>query len=426
MQGRSAYEYWNTPDNQITICDQDENLHLPPGVDARLDSDYLHDLARFDLLIRSPRLHPRDIVAVNSPETLKKVTTNTNEFFRVCPSRNIIGVTGTKGKGTTSTLIAKMLGAAGKRVHLGGNIGTPPLDMLKDNIRPDDWVVLELANFQLIDLKYSPKIAVCLMVVPEHLDWHADMEEYIDAKKQLFVYQKSDDIAIFYANNGASKKIAGAGRGQKVPYFAEPGAVVAEGKVQIDGQNVCGVDEVKLLGKHNLENVCAAITTVWQISQDIESIRKVIVNFVGLEHRLEFVREVNAVKFYNDSFAATPDAAIAAMKAISGPKVMIIGGFDRNLPIDHLVEAINNSMDQVAKVVLIGASAGRLAKALAGVGYKNYTSCDKKNMTEIVTAAKAETQAGNSIVLSPGFPSFDMFKNFEERGLKFKEAVNAL
>lgn len=169
-QGRAAYEYWNRNGNNITVCDQNESVELPANVDKQLGKNYLHDLEIFDLIVRSPSVHPSDISDANSSAILDKVTTVTDEFFRVCPTKNIIGVTGTKGKGTTSTLIARMLEADGKTVHLGGNIGTPPLDMLKAGIEDKDWVVLELANFQLIDIKHSPHIAVCLMVVPEHMD----------------------------------------------------------------------------------------------------------------------------------------------------------------------------------------------------------------------------------------------------------------
>jgi len=199
-QGRAAYEYWRDG-NEITICDGNSKLELPTDVNTQLGADHLKGLERFDLLVRSPIVHPRAIVAANSPDILAKVTTVTNEFLRVCPTKNVIGVTGTKGKGTTSTLIALMLEAAGHRVHLGGNIGIPPLDMLKNDIQPDDWVVLELANFQLIDLQHSPRIAVCLMVVPEHLDWHTDPAEYFAAKTQLFRWQTAEDFAIYFADN---------------------------------------------------------------------------------------------------------------------------------------------------------------------------------------------------------------------------------
>src|SRR5680860_514808 len=180
-QGQSAYEYWSAKDHDLTICDNNENAKIPKDAKKQLGADYLKDLSRFDLIVRSPSVHPKDITDIAGQEILTKVTSNTNEFFKVCPSQNIIGVTGTKGKGTTSSLIARMLKAAGKTVYLGGNIGIPPLELLNPSaggkLKPDDWIVLELANFQLIDLHYSPQVAVCLMLVDEHLDWHGDSIE---------------------------------------------------------------------------------------------------------------------------------------------------------------------------------------------------------------------------------------------------------
>ena len=210
LQGASSYKYWRDG-NSITICDQNEIKDPPRDVELLIGEDHLKNLNDFDLIGRSPSVHPRDIISANGEQIKDKITTNTNEFFKVCPSKNKIGVTGTKGKGTTSSLITKMLEAGGKKVHLGGNIGTPPLEMLEAGINESDYVVLELANFQLIDLKYSPHIAVCLMVVPEHQDWHEGMEEYVTAKKQLFIHQTPSDIAIYYSDNEISKDIASSG-----------------------------------------------------------------------------------------------------------------------------------------------------------------------------------------------------------------------
>ena len=204
-QGRAAIDYWQVG-NELTVCDKNELKDVPLAVNVISGDSYLANLDAYDLIVRSPAIHPRDIVAANSERILRKVTTVTEEFFRTCPAP-IIGVTGTKGKGTTSTLIAKIIETSGDKVHLGGNIGIPPLDMLKDGIKPDDWVVLELANFQLIDLRISPKIAVCLMVEPEHLDWHTDIKEYINAKQQLFIHQSSQDIAIFNRRSDLSASV---------------------------------------------------------------------------------------------------------------------------------------------------------------------------------------------------------------------------
>lgn len=427
-QGKSSYEYWNTPDNEITICDSDANTEVPKGAKRQLGEDALKNLDQFDLLIRTPILHPNKIVEANPNATdiLDKVWSNTNEFLKACPTRNIIGVTGTKGKGTTSTLIAKILEAAGYKVHLGGNIGTPPLKMLKDNIQPDDWVVLELANFQLIDLKSSPNIAVCLMVVPEHLDWHTDMDEYIKAKKQLFKWQKSDDVAIYYSENSISKDIATESSGNKVPYYQPPGAYIKDDSILINNQVICRTDELKLLGKHNWQNVCAAVTATWQVTQDTGAIRTAVINFSGLPFRIEFRAEKNGVKYYNDSFATGQGATIAAIEAIKEPKVMIIGGHDRNLELTELANALIKNAGSIRKVLLIGASAQRTASVLDDNGFTNYVMSTANTMLEIVKDAQALAQPGDSVVLSPAFASFDMFKNFEDRGIKFNQAVEQL
>lgn len=422
-QGQSAYEYWNTPGNDITVCDKDAKTKVPAGAQAKLGNDYLKNLDQFDLLIRTPALHPRDIVSANSEDILSKVWTNTNEFFKVCPSRNIIGVTGTKGKGTTSTLIAKMLEAAGHTVHLGGNIGIPPLDLLKNNIRPDDWVVLELANFQLIDLRNSPHIGVCLMVVPEHLDWHEDTEEYIAAKQQMFMNQTAQDIAIYYSKNENSESIAGASEGTQIPYYSAPGAIIENDDIVIGNQSICSTTEVKLLGEHNWQNICAAVTAVWQIDQNVEAMHQVITSFEGLEHRLEFVKEVSGVSYYDDSFGTAPETAIVAIKAFDQPKVVILGGSDKGANYDDLAKAIMEN--NVRGVVTIGETGTAIAKSLRSRGFTEIHE-GGKTMAEIVNTAKKLAQPGDVVLLSTACASFGLFQNYKDRGEQFKKAVLAL
>jgi len=422
-QGRSAYEYWKSQGAEITICDQSETLELPLDVDKHQGETHLNHLDAFDLIVRSPFVKPADIVAANTPEIAEKVTTVTNEFFRVCPAKNIVGVTGTKGKGTTSTLIAKMLEADGKRVHLGGNIGIPPLDLLKNNIQPDDWVVLELANFQLIDLQYSPHIAVCLMVVPEHLDWHRDVNEYYTAKTQLFRHQTPDDFAIYYAANEDSKRIASTGKGWLIPYMERPGAFVENEQIVVDNQPVCSVRDLKLLGQHNWQNACAAITAFWKVSQNLEAIRQVLTTFSGLEHRLEFVREVNDVKYYDDSFGTTPETAMVAIQAFGQPKVVILGGSDKGASYDELAKVVATS--NVRHALTIGKMGPKIAEALIAAGYDNGMS-GGGTMKDIVDEAAKLAEPGDVVLLSTACASFDMFKNYKDRGEQFRSAVMAL
>lgn len=424
-QGRSALEYWNIASNKLTVCDRNAVVAVPDGIETQLGPEYLRDLDRFDLIVRSPGVHPDTIVAAADKHILSKVTTVTNEFFRVCPTANIIGVTGTKGKGTTSTMIARMLEAGGHRVHLGGNIGVPPLDLLKNDIKPEDWVVLELANFQLIDLRYSPPLAVCLMVVPEHLNWHADMAEYLRAKQQLFRWQQPENVAIFFAGNENSRNVAAVSPGKKIPYFSLPGAVVEAGSIIIDGHKICETSELKLLGRHNWQNICAAVTAVWQVMQDTSAIRHVLTTFSGLEHRLEFVREVNGVKYYDDSFGTTPETAIVAIEAFEEPKVLILGGSDKQSHYEALARTIARNQTTVRQILLIGETAGKIRDALEAEHIRNIVP-GGATMHDIVETAQAVAQPGDIVLLSTGCASFDMFENYKDRGNKFKAEVAKL
>ncbi len=435
LQGKSAYEYWHKAGNEILICDQNPDLEVPKGANVQLGPDYLKGLADFDILVRIASLHPRDLRAAypDNPDLLSRVTTNTNEFFKVCPTKNIIGVTGTKGKGTTCTLIAKILEASGKKVHLGGNIGTPPLDMLKVGIKPDDWVVLELANFQLIDLKYSPHIAACLMVVPEHQDWHEDMDEYIAAKQQLFLRQTVDDIAIYNRNSAHSQEVAKVSVGKHLSYEvpgpgAEPsaktGAYVLGDTINMDDASICKISDVALLGRHNLDNVCAAIAATWQITnRNSDAIKKVISSFKGLEHRLELVRELNGVQYYDDSFGTTPETAIVAIQAFDQPKVVILGGSDKGAEFADLAQVV--AANNVKAVILIGDTAPQIEQALKAAGYEHIV-VGGGDMKSIVAAAQAQALPGDVVLLSTACASFDMFKNYKDRGEQFKAAVQAL
>lgn len=423
VQGQSAGEYWHNKGADITICDQKTDINAPEWAKTKLGPDCLQGLDQYDAIVRSPLIHPAMIVAENSPEILDKVTTTTNEFIAVCPTKNIIGVTGTKGKGTTSTLITNMLQAAGITVHLGGNIGIDPLQLLKNDIKADDWVVLELANFQLMDLKQSPHIGVCVMVVPEHLDWHADMEEYIAAKQQLFINQGPADIAIYYADNENSISVADASEGIQIPYFEEPGALVVNEKIVIEGHEICDVSEIKLLGKHNWQNVCAAITAVWQVTQNAGAIRKVATTFAGLEYRLEFVSEINGTRYINDSFATTPEATIAAIKSFEQPKILILGGSDKGIDLQPVINEVVAS--NVRHVIAIGDMGPIIAKKLRQKGFKAITE-DLTTMQDIVVAAQSFAQIGDVVLLSTACASFGLFINYKDRGNQFRQVVRSL
>jgi UDP-N-acetylmuramoylalanine--D-glutamate ligase len=423
VEGRAALPYWQAKGATVTVCDQNEQLQLPAGVQAQLGEHYLDDLGRFDVIMRTASVHPQRILEKN-PGVESKITTTVDEFMRVSPTKNIIGVTGTKGKGTTSMLIVTMLEAAGKQVFLGGNYGISPFDFLA-KVTPDSWVVLELSSFMLYDITHSPHIGVCLMVQPEHVDWHGDVTDYYRSKANMFAHQGTHDIAIYYADNVVSHKIASTSPGDKIAYYDEPGAYIHDGNVMIDQTILCKTTDLKLLGKHNWQNVCAAVTAVWQVAQAPDAIRSVLISFSSLPHRLELVREVQGVRYYNDSFASDPYATQAAIAAIPGKKVIIVGGYERMLPLAGLAKTIAGHKD-IHTVLLIGQSAARVAEALQHAGYNNFHISTAKTMTDIVREARGLAKSGDAVVLSPGFASFDMFKNFEVRGLAFKEIVHSL
>ncbi|HEX8763158.1 MAG TPA: UDP-N-acetylmuramoyl-L-alanine--D-glutamate ligase [Candidatus Saccharimonadales bacterium] len=421
IEGQVSYHYWKKQGATITICDQDPDKKIPQGVPSQLGPDYLNGLDRFDLIVRTAGLNPHMIIKAN-PGVEAKITTAINEFLRVCPTKNIIGVTGTKGKGTTSTLTAKMLEAAGHTVFLGGNIGLSPLEFLPE-ITPDDWVVLELSSFQLYDLKHSPHIAACLMIVPEHLNWHSDMNDYVTAKSQLFAHQAPQDIAIYFADDETSHRIASASPGKKITYYAQPGAYVADDHIVIDNQQICRVDELKMIGQHNWQNACAAATIAWQVTNDIMPLRSVLTLFSGLEHRLEFVREVNNVTYYDDSFGTTPETAIVAIEAFKQPKVIILGGSDKGASFDELARKVNDS--NVRHAITIGETAPAIEAALQHAGFEDF-SRGGATMSDIVAAAQAQAKTGDIVLLSPACASFGLFTDYKDRGYQFKLAVGTL
>jgi UDP-N-acetylmuramoylalanine--D-glutamate ligase len=424
IEGRSALHYWREQGATVTVCDRDAAIALPENTPSQLGDHYLQNLARFDVIVRSAGIPPKVITEAN-PGIEHKITTVVNEFVKVCPTRNIIGITGTKGKGTTATLTKLMLESAGYKVFLGGNIGNSPLDFLPQ-LAEDSWVILELSSYQLQDFTARVPLAACLMMAEEHLTWHHTAENYFSAKQNLFGHQEATDTAIYFADNERSHAIASTSPGKKIPYFAPPGAYVEDGRIVIDDQEICSVDDLQLLGKHNWQNACAAATIVWQIFQKPDVITGVLTTFTGLPHRLELVREHNGIRYYNDSFASAPPAAAAAAQAVPGTKVMILGGFDRNLPLEEMVAGINAEGENVRALLLIGASAERLASELDAARMSNFQISTAGSMEQIVDEATALAKPGDAVVLSPGFPSFDMFSNFEERGLAFKKAVSEL
>lgn len=416
---------------EITVFDQKEASELEffdkfRNLNFRLGSDYLEGgLLGFDIIFRSPAFKLSLPPIMEAQKRGAEISSATKLFFDFCPGK-IIGVTGTKGKGTTSTLIYKILKKAGKKVFLGGNIGKPILSLLP-KIDKNSWVVLELSSFQLQDLNKSPYLAVVLFIVPEHLDYHKDAEEYIMAKSNIVRYQEKGDLSVLNADNSNSSSFAFLTKG-KVYYFSREkqvnGGYVKEGKIFVFDKVIGETKKLKLLGEHNWDNICAAVTASFLVGCPLEIIKRVTFSFKGLEHRLELVGKIKGVSFYNDSFSTTPEATIAAIKAFNSPIILIIGGVEKGADYTPLGREIVRS--SVKATILIGETAEMIKKIVQGAGFKGKIILLKGGMKKIVETAFEIAREGEIVLLSPGCASFDMFKNYKDRGLQFKKYVKAL
>lgn len=417
MEGESNYRYWAAdPNNIVTIADQNQpKSTVPAGVNTIIGEDAFEKLQDYDLVIRTAGLAPRKI------QTNGKIWSSTNEFFSKCPAQ-IIGVTGSKGKGTTASLIASILLRAGKKVWLLGNIGNPALDILKQ-VQSDDIVVYELSSFQLWDLEKSPHIAVVLLIEQEHLDVHTDMSEYVDAKVNITKFQTAGDILVYNQTNEYSSSVAKNSVAHLVGY-PDPRAAHVEGDFFYYGeQKICSVSTLQLVGKYHYDNACAAIDAVWEIVNNTEVIERGLSDFKGLPHRLQFVREVDGVKYYDDSIATTPSSAIADLRTFEGSKVIILGGSYKGSDFTDL--AIELTKHDVA-AILIGYEAANIAEACKLVGFSNYEIINNPTMSGIVSRAQELSKPGGVVLLSPATASFGLFKNYADRGDQFIAAAQAL
>ncbi len=400
-------------------------------LDKKLDKKYLKGLENFDVIVRSAGVYRYLPEIVQAEHAGVKVTSAIKIFFENCPGK-IIGVTGTKGKGTTSTLISEILKADKRKVYLAGNIGKPYLELLPQ-LKKNSIVVLELSSFQLIDMDVSPDIAVVLNITSDHLNWHKDVEEYISAKRNIVKHQAPSDFAVVNADYEISKSFAGETKG-KVVLFSKSqftnGCFVESGDLTYmkdDKKIVLGKSHWLLLrGEHNLENVTAAVTVAIALGIDEEIIKKVVFAFAGLEHRLELVGSFGGISFYNDSFATGPQPTVAAIRSFEEPETLILGGSDKNLDFTELGQIISKKKN-VQGIVLIGDVAEKIKTALKDANYKGkLIEMGKKSMDKIVQEAFSATPKGGVVLLSPAAASFDMFKDYKDRGNKFKSAVEDL
>jgi len=418
-EGQSAYRYWNKPENELVVHDNNSKLELEAGIQAVLGAGAFIDLDShgYDLLVRSPGLR-LDFDKIKTP-----ITTLTNEFMKQCPAE-IIGITGTKGKGTTSTLIYEILTLAGYKTHLLGNIGTPALDILSQ-IRKDDLVVYEMSSFQLFDITSSPHVAVCLVVTEDHLDWHASLEEYHEAKANIFNFQKPDDVAVYFMENEVSSSLAlNSKAATKYAYGTNGEVYVKDDKIIAFGQEVIDTSEVALPGPHNLENACAAICAVWSYTQDLEVITKVLKTFTGLPYHIELIKEKDGVRIYNDSFSTNPTAASAAVKSFDAPLIMFLGGVDRGIDFAPVINALKAS--KVKQIICYGEAGQRMQTELADAGIKNAKFLASKDFKSIVRAGLDLARPSDIVLFSPACASLDMFADYKSRGDVFNALVEEL
>lgn len=422
----------------VTACDKKDREALGKicdtleenGVTLSLGAHYLDNLD-YDIIFKTP------VMRYDMPELLEArrrgavVTSEMEVFFDLCPCK-IFGVTGSDGKTTTTTLIAEMLRAEGKTVHLGGNIGMPLLPRI-DDIKPDDFVVVELSNFQLITMHTSPDVAVVTNVQPNHLDFHKDLQEYINSKKNILLHQNAFGKAVLNLDNEVTRGFCALVNGRlgmfsrKQPVengtYCEDGAIYMSEYGHIT--KVMDVGEILLLGDHNVENYLAAINAVWgYVSAD--SMRKVAREFGGVKHRMELVQVRGGVKWYNDSIGTSPTRTIAGLEAFRQKIILIAGGYDKHLAYEPMVPAV---LDKVKYLILMGATGPKIYDAVTAS--KEYDPAKlpvvfADTMEDAVRIADEVSGEGDIVALSPASASFDLYVDFEARGEHFIDCVHSL
>lgn len=421
---------------RVTACDKRSRDALgtlaeeleKAGCRLQLGENYLQGLNQ-DVIFRTPGLRPDVPELLAAKARGSEITSEMEVFFEVCPC-TLLAVTGSDGKTTTTTIIAELLKAAGKTVHVGGNIGNPLL-CRADEMHPEDYAVLELSSFQLMTMTHSPHIAVVTNLAPNHLDMHKSMEEYVAAKENIFRYQSAGDVAVFNLDNVITREQGTRAPGH-VRYFSrreEPAdGVFLRGEEIIsrhDGweQVIMTTEDIRLPGVHNVENYMAAIAAVDGLVP-YEVIRRFARDFNGVEHRIELVRTYHGVRFYNDSIASSPSRTIAGLRSFKEKVILIAGGYDKHIPFDVLGPEV---VERVKLLVLCGATAGKIRVAVEQApGYRP----GRPEIVEVMPFEKAvlyardKAQSGDIVTLSPACAAFDQFKNFAERGKTFKAIVN--
>ena len=433
-------DYFHEKKSQVTVFDSREIGEISKEIIDKvtnyamkmsLGKGYLSKLQGFDLILRSPSCLPTVPELEEEANRGAIVTTEVELLMKMCPCQ-VIGVTGSDGKTTTTTLIYEILKNAGYNCYVGGNIGTPLFTKLHE-IKPDDKVVLELSSFQLMGMEVSPSISVITNITPNHLNVHKDYEEYIEAKKNIFKYQDRDGILIINYDNEITKNCSAETKG-KVIFFS--GKEKLDNGYIVDGdvikecddklrKHIVSVKELTIRGKHNYENICCALAATKTLV-DVSKALEVIKSFPGVEHRIEFVKEINGVKWYNDSASSTPSRTISGLNAFDEEIVLIAGGADKNLDYTPVAKPI---LDKVKTLILMGQTAGKIFDSVKEEQEKEGKDIDiymVNSLSQAVILAKRYAKPGQIVLFSPASTSFDMFKNMYDRGHQFKNIVNKM
>lgn len=398
------------------------------GVSLVLGEQYLDALDE-DIIFRTPGLHPNHPALTAVRARGGEVTSEMELFFRVCPCK-IIGITGSDGKTTTTTLTYEFLKHAGYTCHLGGNIGKPLLPEV-DSMQPDDLAIVELSSFQLMEMQYSPYIAAITNLTPNHLDYHKDFDEYVQAKTSIYTHQKEGERLVLNVDDPVTRTLE-IGRGHDIRTCSkvvkpENGVYLREGVIYIadNGQDrvLMNAEDIRIPGAHNVSNIMMAAAIVQGLCKD-EDIVQVAKTFGGVEHRIEFVRELDGVRYYNDSIASSPTRTIAGLNSFAQKLILIAGGYDKHIPYDVLGEPI---CQHVKTLLLTGATAPKIRACVEqAAGSEKPEIIDVPDLAAAVRTANAIAQPGDVVILSPASASFDCFRNFMERGERFKELVHGL
>jgi len=426
--------YLSKLSNNIVLFDKKElssdvlELVDKYGIETSIGEDYLEKLHGFDVIFRSPSCLPTNEYIEKEKDRGCFVTTEVEEVIKLAPCK-LIGITGSDGKTTTTTLISKLLSSLGYNVHTGGNIGTPIfVDM--DKVKEDDIIVLELSSFQLMGMNVSPNISVITNISPNHLDIHNDYQEYIDAKKNIFLHQNKNGLVILNYDDELVRTFNNDALGN-VRYFSSKenldDSYIFDGKyIKYNNEIFLDIDELKIKGVHNYINICTALNAIKDYINDFDKVKDTIKNFTGVAHRIEFVREIDGVKWYNDSASSSPSRTIAGINAFNEDIVLIAGGYDKNIPYEPLAKPI---LDKVRVLILFGNTKDKIYDAVMNESKLENRKVEiyKLNtLEEVIDKARMVAKSGEVVLFSPASASFDMFKNAYQRGDIFRDMVNKL